>query len=78
MDKRYIKDVELAGQSGIPLSTLRADRIRDRRIPFIKIGTSVFYDAATVFDAINQKFSIGSAVKSSGDNPARRIQVRTR
>lgn len=57
--KRYIRDVELSEASGIPLPTLRADRQRDRRIPFIKIGRSCWYDSLTVFDDIAEKFGVG-------------------
>lgn len=58
-NKRYINDRELSEQSGIPLPTLRIDRQKDRRIPFIRIGRSIYYDTATIFDVIAQKFGVG-------------------
>ena len=64
--KRYLNDVELASQSGLKLSFLRADRQRDRKIGFIKIGRSVYYDSFTVFDQIKERFGIGGKRFSPG------------
>lgn len=70
MQKRYITDAELASQSGLKVSFLRADRQRERRIPFVKIGRSVYYDTVTVFDVIRNRFGIG------GDSPALSVAIR--
>lgn len=48
MDTKLQKEKVIAERFGIALSTLRADRIRERRIPFIKLGKSVFYDPIQV------------------------------
>jgi hypothetical protein len=61
--KRYIRDVELADLSGIPLPTLRWDRQYKRQLPFIKIGRSVYYDTATIFEHIAEKFGNGGESK---------------
>ncbi len=50
--KKLAKETEIFEEFGIPLSFLRADRIRDRKIPFIKVGRSVYYDRQKVTDAL--------------------------
>jgi hypothetical protein len=67
--KRYIRDTELSQVSGIPLPTLRADRQRDRRIPYLKIGRSCYYDTASVFDVIAEKFGTGGERKPGAKIP---------
>lgn len=62
MAKRYIKDTELSEELGIPVSTLRADRQNQRRIPFIKLGRSVLYDLDEATKAV-ERYMVGGERK---------------
>lgn len=62
--RRLWKDYELSAETGIPVDTLRADRIHARRIPFLKLGRSVWYDLDAVLAAL-QQFRVGGAARSA-------------
>lgn len=49
---RLWRERELSKEKGIPVKTLQNDRLTNQRIPFIKIGRSVFYDPVVVEAAI--------------------------
>lgn len=52
--RRLLRDYELSAEIGIPVDTLRADRINARRIPFIKFGRAVWYDLDAALAALEQ------------------------
>jgi hypothetical protein len=55
---KFIRDVELSRVLGIPLPTIRADRLNERRLPYIKLGRSVLYDPDECVHVL-QKFKVG-------------------
>ncbi len=42
--KKYLNEHEVAEATGLSLSTLRNDRWKREKLPYIKIGKSVRYD----------------------------------
>ncbi len=52
--QRLFKDTEVEAQYGISRFTLRADRVRARRIRFVKIGRSVFYRTDDIEKMLDQ------------------------
>lgn len=55
---KLLKDTQLSETLGIPVSTIRADRRLERRLPFIKLGRSVLYDADECRQALDA-FKVG-------------------
>lgn len=51
-EARLLRESALAKRFGFSEKTLRNDRITHQRIPFIKIGTAVFYDPVAVEAAL--------------------------
>lgn len=67
--KKFLKEGEVAERYGLNVRWLQADRQRDRRLPFVKIGRQVFYNADTIDAAINELFSIGGESNPSAKRP---------
>lgn len=49
---RLLREAALAKRYGFSEKTLRNDRVTHQRIPFIKIGSAVFYDTIAVEAAL--------------------------
>lgn len=52
--KRLLRDRELSAATGIPLPTIRNDRLTHQRLPFIRIGRACWYDPQAVEAAFNK------------------------
>lgn len=48
MEKKFLRDTELAAELGFSASKLRQDRHKNRGIPFIRAGRCVLYDRIEV------------------------------
>jgi hypothetical protein len=49
---RLLRETELAEEFGFKVKTLRNDRSKNQRIPFIRIGSAIFYDPNAVEAAL--------------------------
>lgn len=75
MASKFVRDVELSRVLGVPLPTIRADRLNERRLPYIKLGRSVLYDPDECV-AVLQKFRVGG--QQDVATPPRSISRRPR
>ncbi|MDQ3194903.1 MAG: hypothetical protein M3Q32_00635 [Pseudomonadota bacterium] len=50
--EKLLREREFSQLTGIPLSTLQKDRVKNQRIPFIKLGAAVYYDQTAATAAL--------------------------
>ena len=53
-NNRYVNEKEVSRITGISCSTLQKHRFMRKGIPYIKIGKSVFYCLADVYEYMNR------------------------